>query len=87
MGKQSVSVDRQPDTGRIADLEREVERLRAKIEALTIQHDADQRLIQVLQQNAENTQRALDQEQQLRLHELYKPSWIKRLFGRVEKQE
>lgn len=84
MGKQSVSVDRQVDTGRITDLEREIERLRAKIESLTVQHDADQRLILVLQQTVESTQKALDQEQQLRLHELVKPSWLRRLFGQTE---
>jgi len=81
----SQAVGRQDNKDRIAELEREVIRLTAKVETLTVQHDADQRLIQVLQQHAENTQRALDQEQQLRLHELVKPSWIRRLLGKKEK--
>lgn len=81
IGQQATRAD---DRGRVEELEREVIRLSARIETLTVQYDADQRLIQVLQQTIESTQRALDQEQQLRLHELVKPSWIKRLFGRTE---
>lgn len=62
--------------------EREIASLTARIAVLETQHDADQRMIQVLTETVTNTQRALDQEQQLRLHEMSKPSWIKRLLGK-----
>ena len=60
----------------------EIERLTARIELLEMQHDNDQQMIQLLTETVNKTQRALDQEQQLRLHELNKPNWIKRLFGK-----
>jgi len=88
-----VSADRSVDRERMKavqerldEQEKEIVMLTARIETLTVQHDADQRLIQVLEQTADKAQKALDQEQQLRLHELIKPSWIKRLLGRTEKQ-
>ena len=62
--------------------EREIATLTARVAVLEMQHDADQRMIQVLTETVTNTQRALDQEQQLRLHEMNKPNWIKRLLGR-----
>lgn len=60
----------------------EIERLTARIELLEMQHDNDQQMIQLLTETVNKTQRALDQEQQLRLHELNKPNWIKRLFSK-----
>ena len=60
----------------------EIERLTARIELLEMQHDNDQQMIQLLTETVNKTQRALDQEQQLRMHELNKPNWIKRLFGK-----
>ena len=60
----------------------EIERLTARIELLEMQHNNDQQMIQLLTETVNKTQRALDQEQQLRLHELNKPNWIKRLFGK-----
>ena len=60
----------------------EIERLTARIELLEMQHNNDQQMIQLLTETVNKTQRALDQEQQLRMHELNKPNWIKRLFGK-----
>ncbi len=60
----------------------EIERLTARIELLEMQHNNDQQMIQLLTETVNKTQRALDQEQQLRLHELNKPNWIKRLFSK-----
>ena len=62
--------------------ESEIARITARIELLEMQHDNDQQMIQLLTETVSKTQRALDQEQQLRMHELNKPNWIKRLFGK-----
>lgn len=48
---------------RITALELDNTRLTARVETLTMQHDADQAMIQVLKQAREDAQKALDQEQ------------------------
>lgn len=60
----------------------EIASLTARVLVLETQHKADERLIEMLTKNLTDTQRALDQEQQLRLHEMNKPSWFKRLLGK-----
>lgn len=60
----------------------EIKRLTEQVLILETQHQADLRLIEVLSKSLSDMQKALDQEQQLRLHEINKPSWIRRLLGK-----
>lgn len=77
----TVSADSQVDTAaQINTQAAEIERLTARVLVLETQHQADIRLINVLTENLADTKKALDQEQQLRLHEINKGSWLKRLF-------
>lgn len=71
---------------RIRALEDDVTRLTNRIEVLTVQHDADRELIAQLRDTADKAHKALDQEQQLRMRDRVRPSWIKRLLGQTEKQ-
>lgn len=67
--------------------EREIASLTARIAVLETQHDADQRMIELLTETVTMTRRALDQEQQLRLHEMNRPSWWQRLLGKPDKDK
>lgn len=79
----TASSDSQVDTAeQINTQAAEIERLTSRVLVLETQHQADIRLIDVLTENLADTKKALDQEQQLRLHEINKGSWLKRLFGK-----
>lgn len=73
---------------RISLLESENARLTAKVENLTIQHDSDQRTIQVLEQTRADAQKALENEQTLHMQTImqHKGNWLTRLFGKTPRQ-
>ena len=74
---------------KISLLESENNRLTAKVELLTVQHDADQRMIQVLEQTKADTQKALENEQTLHMQTMMqsKGNWLTRLLGRSSRQD
>ena len=79
----TVSTDSQfTSTERTDTQAGEIKRLTEQVLILETQHQADLRLIEVLSKSLSDMQKALDQEQQLRLHEINKPSWIRRLLGK-----
>lgn len=79
----TVSTDSQFTSAERTDTQAgEIKRLTEQVLILETQHQADLRLIEVLSKSLSDMQKALDQEQQLRLHEINKPSWIRRLLGK-----
>lgn len=74
---------------RIGLLESENNRLTARIETLTVQHDGDQRTIRLLEQARTDAQKALENEQTLHLQTMMqnKGNWITRLFSRPTRDQ
>ena len=69
---------------RISLLESENTRLTAKVDLLTVQHDHDQHIIQVLEQTRTDAQKALENEQTLHMQTImqHQGNWLTRLLGR-----
>ena len=89
VGDDTLKSRLQQATERIHLLESANTRLTAKIESLTIQHDADQVMILMLQQARADTQKALENEQSLHLQTMIqaKGNWLTRLLGKTPKHD
>ena len=65
-----------------ASADAEIARLSARVSVLEAERDAAQKMVDLLNDTLQATQKALDQEQQLRLHEVNRPGFFKRLLGK-----
>lgn len=89
MSQDSLKTRYRQASERITLLESENIRLTAKIELLTVQHDHDQQMIQVLDQARTDAQKALENEQSLHMQTMIqaKGNWLTRLLGKSSRRD